>query len=55
MIEIAGNKEFKDFCLVCGLPIYEGDKGCKRYHKIKNPKRKRYSGKSKSENRFNNY
>ena len=55
MMEIAGKKELKEFCPCCGLPIYEGDRGCPRYHKLKLIKRnEKLHGLSKSPNRFNN-
>jgi hypothetical protein len=49
-------KVFEKFCPVCGLEIYEGDGGCKRYHKsaVKKEKQARTHGKSNSENRWNN-
>ncbi len=48
-------KEMKGFCPICGLPIYD-DKGCPKYHKIKKaPKRGRFSGPSKSVNKWNDY
>lgn len=51
---IAGDKEFKGFCPVCGLPLMP-DGCCKKYHVKKLPKRERFSGKSKSKNAFNDY
>jgi len=32
MIEFGKKKVFKEHCPVCGLAIYEGDKGCPKYH-----------------------
>jgi len=55
MIEFGQKKVFKEFCPTCGLPIYEGDKGCRKYHFKKAPKRGRFSGRSKSPNKFNDY
>lgn len=52
---VFGKKEvFNGFCPRCGLPLLDDGK-CRKYHKIKNPKRGRFSGKSKSSNRFNDY
>lgn len=50
-------KLFDKHCPVCGLAIYEGDNGCRKYHKsaVKKEKQKRYSGKSKSVNKWNDY
>jgi len=53
MIEF-GKDEFYGFCKVCGLPLL-ADGHCKRYHIKKAPKRKRYSGKSNSEFKYNEY
>jgi uncharacterized OB-fold protein len=55
MIEFGKPKILESYCPKCGRPIYEGDKGCPKLHKIRPPKIKRYSGKSKSEHKFNNY
>ncbi len=55
MIEFGKDKIFDKWCPLCGLPIYEGDKGCKKYHIKKLPKRGRFSGKSKSGNKFDGY
>jgi len=49
---VAGDN-FKGYCPVCGLPL-NIDGACLKYHIKKAPKRKRYSGKSKSPNRWNN-
>lgn len=50
------DKAFLKHCPICGRAIYEGDGGCPRYHKIKKaPKRGRFSGESKSVNKYNNY
>lgn len=51
----AQKEEFNGFCPICGLALYD-DKGCPKYHKLKKaPKRGRFSGKSVSKNRFNEY
>ncbi len=55
MIEFGKDKEFKEFCPKCGRAIYEGDKGCPVYHFKKAPKRGRFSGRSRSPNKFNDY
>ncbi len=48
-------KEFSGHCPICGLALYD-DNGCPKYHKIKKaPKRGRFSGESKSINKFNEY
>ena len=49
------DKTFERFCPVCGMAIYEGDGGCPKLHKIRPPKIKKYSGKSKSEHAFGKY
>lgn len=50
------DKVFEKFCSVCGLAIYEGDGDCSKYHKaVKKEKQKRYSGKSNSVNKYNEY
>jgi len=54
MREIGQKEEFVGFCPICGLPLL-ADGNCKKYHIKKLPKRGRYSGKSKSENRYNDY
>jgi hypothetical protein len=46
-LTIAGEKEFVGFCPVCGLPLLLDGK-CKKYHKIKTQRIKKYSGKSKT-------
>lgn len=52
---IFGQKEvFNGFCPICGLPLLPDGK-CKKYHKIRPPRIKKYSGKSKSEFAFNDY
>jgi hypothetical protein len=46
---------FVAFCPVCGLPLLP-DGACKKYHKLtKKQAQKKYSGKSKSQNSFNDY
>ncbi len=42
------DREMDQFCPVCGLIIYKGDKGCRKYHIKKAPKRGRFSGKSQT-------
>lgn len=54
MREFGQPEEFVGFCNVCGLPLL-ADGECKKYHKVKNPRRKRYSGKSNSVNKYNDY
>jgi hypothetical protein len=49
------DSEMDKFCPICGLPIYKGDNGCRRYHPFKNKKRGRFSGKSNSPNKYNDY
>lgn len=53
---IFGNSPvFVGFCPICGLPLL-ADGSCKKYHKsVKKQKQKRYSGKSNSVNKFNEY
>jgi len=55
MIEF-GEQPFKGHCPICGLPLLIDGK-CQKYHKIgsKTPKRGRFSGKSKSVNKYNEY
>jgi hypothetical protein len=47
-------EEIKGFCQICGLPLL-ADGSCKKYHIKKAPKRGRFSGKSNSPNKFNDY
>jgi hypothetical protein len=47
------NKKFEGFCNICGLPLEEGV--CRKTHKIRVGRQKKYSGRSKSVNKFNNY
>ena len=54
MIEFGKKDEFVGFCEVCGLPLLLDGK-CKKYHTKKNPRRKRFSGKSNSEFKYNDY
>jgi hypothetical protein len=49
------DRELDKFCPVCGRPIYQGDGGCPKLHKIRPPKIKKYSGKSNSVNKYNDY
>lgn len=49
-----GSDNFKGFCPDCGLPLGLDSK-CKRNHKTHPPKGKRFSGKSESDNAFNDY
>ena len=49
------DRELDKFCPTCGLPIYKGDNGCKKYHIKKSPKKGRFSGKSNSVNKYNDY
>ena len=41
------DKVFKNFCPRCGLALFD-DGGCPKYHKIKNEKRRKFSGRSKT-------
>jgi len=45
---IGQGKPFLGYCHICGRPLLL-DGGCAVYHKVKNQKRKKFSGKSKSE------
>jgi hypothetical protein len=54
MIKFGEKEEFVGFCPVCGLPLLADGK-CKKYHKIRAERIKRYSGKSNSVNKFNDY
>ena len=49
---VIAEKRPVEFCKVCGSLLFFGV--CKRLHSPKEPKRGRFSGKSKSVNRFNN-
>jgi hypothetical protein len=55
MTEFGADKEFDKWCPVCGRPVYKGDGGCPKLHKIRPPRIKKYSGPSKSEHAFGKY
>jgi len=54
MIKFGQDKVFTKFCPLCGLALYD-DNACPKYHKVKKVAQKKYSGRSKSVNKFNNY
>jgi hypothetical protein len=49
-----GEQPFVGWCQICGLPLL-ADGSCKKYHIKKALKRGRFSGKSNSPNKFNDY
>lgn len=51
---IIGQRPETEFCPTCGLPLLLNG-GCKKYHGVKNKKRGRFSGRSKSEHAFGEY
>jgi len=54
MLTFAPKKVFTHFCPDCGMALAEGEE-CQRRHKEKTQRIGRYSGKSDSPNRYNNY
>lgn len=51
---IGMGKPETDPCLICGMPLQLNGK-CKRIHKPKTGKVGRFSGRSKSVNKYNDY
>ena len=48
------DRELDAFCPICGLPLLLDGK-CKKYHKVRAPRIKKYSGNSNSVNKYNDY